>query len=358
MDSVVSQSFEVASQAFDAANNGKHFEAIRLFNNAIKLNSVDYRFFLNRSYCFFHIGSFQESLEDAERAIDLAISSGITVPPKAFFRKAMAFYKLDRLQEADRCFKQVLALDPSCPESLTYHQEITQRELDCGDQTKVEDWLEQCPDIFGTPQHSNKQLTPLTNGHTTAADPLQQKRPLGLRRRIFNEKILDHHSLPQVVAEARATANFLFDGSKPTNLLGLKGLRVGNLSASLKKQGIESFFGNYGEIKRLVKIKHERPDEVIVVVEYNNSKSPLTAFTDLRDKVFTDGTTLNQFKPLELRLIASKHQKDNNFTTVEGAREKVTSLGECFSWRERGCLDEECTLRHPRATLSIESHIL
>lgn len=66
------ESTKLAAVGIDAAASGRYNEAINLFSQAIKLHDKDFRYFVNRSYCYYHLDKFELSLADAEDGIKVA----------------------------------------------------------------------------------------------------------------------------------------------------------------------------------------------------------------------------------------------------------------------------------------------
>ena len=81
-------------------------KAIEYYNTAIELYPLEYRYFVNRSFCFDQLQRFELALEDAQRALHLQSDYG-----KCYYRKARALKGLKRLEEADNCFLKVIQLE-------------------------------------------------------------------------------------------------------------------------------------------------------------------------------------------------------------------------------------------------------
>lgn len=72
MSSDLVDSIKLAEDGIDSAANERYEEAINLFSQAIKLHNKDFRYFVNRSYCYYHLEKFDLSLADAEAGIKVA----------------------------------------------------------------------------------------------------------------------------------------------------------------------------------------------------------------------------------------------------------------------------------------------
>ena len=83
-----------------------YYKAIEFYNTAIELYPLEYRYFVNRSFCFDQLQRFESALEDAQRALHLQSDWG-----KCYYRKARALKGLKRLEEAEICFLKVIELE-------------------------------------------------------------------------------------------------------------------------------------------------------------------------------------------------------------------------------------------------------
>uniref|UniRef100_A0A3Q4HZL5 Zgc:123010 n=1 Tax=Neolamprologus brichardi TaxID=32507 RepID=A0A3Q4HZL5_NEOBR len=92
---------------------GQYAQAASMFTEAIKCDPKDYRFFGNRSYCYYCLEQYPQALADAERSIQLAPDW-----PKGYFRKGSALMGMKRYSEAEKAMEQVLKLDKDCEEAV------------------------------------------------------------------------------------------------------------------------------------------------------------------------------------------------------------------------------------------------
>ena len=103
----------LAAEANSKTTNEKDFyEAIKLYGNAIQLNPNDYRFYLNRSFCYAQLELYQLALDDAQQAIRLSPKLA-----KCYYRKGQALFGLKKYLEAEKSFLEVLKLEPNCSET-------------------------------------------------------------------------------------------------------------------------------------------------------------------------------------------------------------------------------------------------
>ena len=99
-----------------------YHKAIEYYNTAIELYPLEYRYFVNRSFCFDQLQRFELALEDAQRALLLQSEWG-----KCYYRKARALKGLKRIEEAEICFLKVIQLEGNdCKEAQ--HELRTLRE--------------------------------------------------------------------------------------------------------------------------------------------------------------------------------------------------------------------------------------
>uniref|UniRef100_A0A3P9Q486 Zgc:123010 n=1 Tax=Poecilia reticulata TaxID=8081 RepID=A0A3P9Q486_POERE len=92
---------------------GQYAQAACMFTEAIKCDPKDYRFFGNRSYCYYCLEQYPQALGDAERSIELAPEWA-----KGYFRKGRALIGMKRYSEAEKAMEQVLKLDKNCEEAV------------------------------------------------------------------------------------------------------------------------------------------------------------------------------------------------------------------------------------------------
>lgn len=114
----IERSENLGRTANELAIDNRFHEAIQVFIKAIELNSQDYRFYLNRSYCYEQIKDYRAALKDAEMAIEINPSA------KGFFRKGCSLVGLKNYQEAEIAFKKVLEFDQNCKEAIEELQHV------------------------------------------------------------------------------------------------------------------------------------------------------------------------------------------------------------------------------------------
>ncbi len=99
--------------ANECVNKKDYKRAIQCYNNAIELYPLEYRYFVNRSYCYDCLQMYDMALEDADMALMINPLRG-----KCHFRKGRALTGMKRLEEAEICFSKVLQLEGNdCPEA-------------------------------------------------------------------------------------------------------------------------------------------------------------------------------------------------------------------------------------------------
>lgn len=109
------KSIDIGAKANKKAYEEDYKDAIELFTEAIELNPCEYRFYVNRSYCFDCLSEYESALKDAERSISLN-----PLWPKCYYRKGRALAGLGRYEDAERAFKKVIELeDDDCVEAKT-----------------------------------------------------------------------------------------------------------------------------------------------------------------------------------------------------------------------------------------------
>lgn len=102
-----------AEKGIKLVQEGQYAQAASMFTEAIKCDPKDYRFFGNRSYCYYCLEQHPQALADAERSIQLAPDW-----PKGHFRKGSALMGMQRYSEAEKAMEQVLKFDKDCEEAV------------------------------------------------------------------------------------------------------------------------------------------------------------------------------------------------------------------------------------------------
>ena len=92
------------NKAFSAKD---YANAIDLFTQAIALDGKNHVLYSNRSAAFCAQKSYQEALDDAQKAVDLKPDWS-----KGYGRKGAALYGLNRLSEAQQAYNEGLAVEP------------------------------------------------------------------------------------------------------------------------------------------------------------------------------------------------------------------------------------------------------
>ncbi|KAF6731510.1 Tetratricopeptide repeat protein 31 [Oryzias melastigma] len=111
-DSMTKKSASLTEKGIKLVQEGQYAQAVSMFTEAIKCDPKDYRFFGNRSYCYYCLELYPQALADAERSIQLAPDW-----PKGYFRKGSALMGLKHYSEAEKAMEQVLKLDEDCEEA-------------------------------------------------------------------------------------------------------------------------------------------------------------------------------------------------------------------------------------------------
>ncbi|KAG8233346.1 hypothetical protein J437_LFUL010896 [Ladona fulva] len=108
----IAASERLAVQGCKLADKEHYEHSIDMFTKAIELNPIDYRFYGNRSFCYFQLGDYKRALKDADKAISLAPEN-----PKGYFRKGEALKALKKFKRSKNAFEHVLKLDVDCEDA-------------------------------------------------------------------------------------------------------------------------------------------------------------------------------------------------------------------------------------------------
>ncbi|NXD17755.1 TTC31 protein, partial [Nothocercus nigrocapillus] len=222
----------------DAAQKGLYAEAVQAFTAAVELNPREHRLFGNRSYCYEKLQRYEEALRDAQASLSLQPRW-----PKGLFRKGKALRGLKRYSEAARAFEELLRLDSS--------------HVDAAAQ------LEQCQALLQS--RGTSWLGPPAACHTLPGLSPVLLRPAGERLSgsccnadrdgfvtITGPK---SHSKGQAPAAAAASKKQTLPSQHPAR--DCYPLWVGNLTAGVTKQALQSCFSRFGQI-RFIRVLPER----------------------------------------------------------------------------------------------------
>ncbi|TDH70723.1 hypothetical protein CCR75_004242 [Bremia lactucae] len=119
-----------ASSAKELGNKfftrGSYLDAIECYTTALKLcpSEEEYAYnravyFSNRAACLLRLGRTEESIDDCTQAVTLSPTY-----VKALLRRAEAYEKLDKLEEALADFDAVLKIDPTVPAAVKSHERL------------------------------------------------------------------------------------------------------------------------------------------------------------------------------------------------------------------------------------------
>ncbi|CAI5742763.1 unnamed protein product [Hyaloperonospora brassicae] len=105
---------------------GSYLDAIECYTTALKLCPTDDEYaynravyFSNRAACLLRIGRTEESIDDCTQAVTLSPTY-----VKALLRRAEAFEKMDKLEEALADYDAVLKIDPTVPTAMKGHERL------------------------------------------------------------------------------------------------------------------------------------------------------------------------------------------------------------------------------------------
>ena len=146
--------------------------------------------------------------------------------------------------------------------------------------------------------------------------------------------------------------------TRPTNLMGYKGLWVCNISPNTSYITLRNVFKKYGNFTGLQTFERKATNgSNIVFVHYDNCQAPIDAIAELfgiyRKDICFDEKTL-----LKLRFTPSMEQtKNGELPSMEKARRVVERSGECFNWRlSTGChKGDRCAFKHIAINKEIDS---
>nr|XP_057915128.1 tetratricopeptide repeat protein 31 isoform X2 [Doryrhamphus excisus] len=297
------KSTSLAEKGIKLVQEGQYLQAAGMFTEAIKCDPNDYRFFGNRSYCYYCLEHYTQALADAERSIQLAPDW-----PKGHFRKGSALMGMKRYSDAQKAMEQVLKLDKDCEEAVN--------------------------DLF----HCKlRQLMDLGFDEMDSATLLEK-----------------FSTVPEVLAYFADAARAGQDQS--VALPGSPGpsLWVGNVTTELTEKHLRDLFKMYGEIES-IRVLHER---FCAFVNFKNVNMAASAREKLNGYMIKNTRLVVRYPerrpqrvlptPLRTCLSVPQHTGATTATAAAEPRRRGPVNGdECYFWRTTGChFGDQCRYKH------------
>lgn len=403
-DAIIIQSRQFAIDGNTRANNGHFREAVDLFSKAVSLDSTDFRFFGNRSFCYERLEEFDKALADANRAIGIAPDW-----PKGYFRKGKALVGLKNYTHAEDAFTHVLKLDMKCIDAKHELNEVRiQQLIEMGFTPQLarsaiqqhgtvpqaldsllagrvsemsfdEVYISDVEDAPQSPQgappiiaqvttrltnstsshverpvianNSHQKASSITTGSQLKSAPLtnSQKAPL--------PPIPQHH---YEQAQHQILINKQMDNAKmnPRNPEGLTSLWVGNVLPDVSQEDLVRMFSKYGKLQSVKCL----PDKFCAFVNFTSKECAGKAMEALQgvdcggqkllikfpDNPLTSGVTNGTEK-----IVAKTTTKAAPIAAVANANALGNKISgpvngnECYFWRTTGCqFANSCRYRH------------
>ncbi|KAL1262634.1 hypothetical protein QQF64_005373 [Cirrhinus molitorella] len=256
---------------------GQYTQAVSLFTEAIKCDPKDYRFFGNRSYCYYCLEQYPLALADAEKSIQISPDW-----PKGYYRRGSALMGLKRYSEAEKAMDQVLKLDQDCEEAVNDL-------LYC----KVQQLMD-----FGYDEEQSIQL-------------------------------LEKYNTVQAVVAAKALNQdcaLLQPG--PCNSLW-----VGNVTTELTEKHLRDLFKIYGEIDS-IRVLHER---FCAFVNFKNANMASRAMEKLNGHFIENTRLVVRYPDRRIQRVLPTPAIQQPGGAAGPRRRGPVNGDECYFWRTTGC---------------------
>lgn len=353
VDPLILQSRCLATRGNELASDENYIAAVEQYSEAIKINSKDFRFYGNRSYCFDKLGLFSKALADAEKAIKLNPEWS-----KNYHRKGRALAGLKQYVEAESLFETVLKMDNDCEEAKQELQRVRLEQLMDMGFTKLQaevaiiqhksvsaalDALLQAPKTRGgaaAPSSSDVYVSDDENQASPISTQKMQQPQLQLHRPILDIKL------------------------DPSNPERLKSLWVGNISKDVEEAALKRLFSPFGVV---VSVK-KKPDTYYAFVVFSDEASAGHAMRALQGVLFGGQKLYIRFPG---KTATNSHPNNNPIVIKKGASNPpisdvplswlASSSGippltkpkgpvngnECYFWRTTGCsYGDNCKFKH------------
>jgi len=352
-DDIILQSRQVAVQGNQLAQQNDYTGAVEMFTKAISLDPTDFRFFGNRSYCFDRLENYTKALVDSDAAIKLAPEW-----PKGFFRKGRALTGLNRFQEAEQVFQQVLKLDPGCEDAQFELARVrVQILIDMGFTPSLS---EQAVRTYSTVQQALEALLAGKVSDEEGSDEVyfseDDEPPASpTYHTVQNNNKKSNNKQPKAPPQPKCTA-----------------LWVGNVDPQLvTEKQMSQLFGKCGKVSSVRILPHK----YCAFVNYMDPKSAVAAMEKLQGAAFGNQKLLLRFpnnpppgsivpEPLSVNTKTSAssatHQAKTSPSISESSNDSSKASGpvngnECYFWRTTGCVFEnQCRYKHVRGHKGVD----
>lgn len=298
-NNMTKKSASLTEKGIKLVQEGQYAQAVCMFTEAIKCDPKDYRFFGNRSYCYYCLEQYPQALGDAERSIELAPDW-----PKGYFRKGEALMGMKRYSEAEAAMEQVLKLDKDCEEAVN--------------------------DLF-----SCKVLQLMEFGF----EEMQS---------VF---LLERFSSVQAVLESCSDAVKAggHDSSVVQPESPCPSLWVGNVTTEITEKHLWDLFKMYGDIES-IRVLHER---FCAFVNFRNANMATRAMEKLNGYCIENTRLVVRYPdrrtqrvlPIPLKTFLPVTQQAG--TGASSRRRGPVNGDECYFWRTTGChFGDKCRYKH------------
>ncbi|RWS13430.1 uncharacterized protein B4U79_13599 [Dinothrombium tinctorium] len=383
----------IASKALRKAKSGEFTEALHLLSSAIAIRESDYRYFVNRGYCFARLKQFDAAVNDFDAALRLNPNSA-----KALFLKARTLTDLNLFLKAEHTFREVLALNVF--ESEVNFELLLLRFLAAKhngfDETIAYRAANKCESVNQTIEtlrklrpvskdvlsHSNlthfstNDLSPSINCCSQRSDSRSDDDNLLIvkeiaidsktsENEILNE-ILNHCTNKKALSENIEIACKLLRDLQlcdyldtATNLFDFKAVHISNLSQSYSKVDVFCMFSKYGTVLKVSMLKTaSNVDYWEAIVDYDNPESPIKAVTHCFHSPLFNSFDASSKSLIKVRFCPSELQKKNGILKMAEAVELTKAKKECFFWRSpKGCTQRRnCAFRHIRINRAVDTN--
>lgn len=298
-DTMTKKSASLTEKGIKLVQEGQYAQAVSMFTEAIRCDPKDYRFFGNRSYCYYCLEQYPQALADAERSIQMAPDW-----PKGHFRKGSALMGMKRYSEAEKAMEQVLKLDKDCEEAVN--------------------------DLFNC--------------------KVLQLMELGVEE-VQSVLLLEKFTTVQAVLASCSDAARA--GSQDSSVVQpgspCPSLWVGNVTTELTEKHLWDLFKMYGEIES-IRVLHER---FCAFVNFKNANMAARAMEKLNGYCIENTRLVVRYPdrrtqrvlPIPLKTCLPVTQQAG---AAAGPRRRGPVNGdECYFWRTTGChFGDKCRYKH------------
>ncbi|RWS29738.1 tetratricopeptide repeat protein 31-like protein [Leptotrombidium deliense] len=345
----VEESKKVAIRAAECIKRNEVFKAVELYTQAIALNPYDFVFHEKKASCFEILGW----MDDALHEIDVALYMEPTLD-RLLFRKAKVLRRMSKFEESEKVLNSI---DENC---FDFDALVLKEERQCLIRDAIIHYgFPKELAIVAAQEYNNisnafahvmseelKRLLPKQRSYAdvTKENPKDEHHDVETVRRDSISSIEPIYRSDSPICQSAVSHCPIkkkeYEENKCTNLMGYKGLWVGNVSLQCNKEKLAGLVKKYGNPS--IHWLQKTTKSCCIFVKFDNEESPTRLIQDLHGKLLPD-IAQDPTRPLKFHFDCNQQQLVEKFP--KNRLPRTYANGECYFWRTTGC-SSKCGKRH------------